>query len=459
MPVSILDLYCGMGGLSLGFALAVREAQITGYDIDRHAVETYNLNLNKHGCRAYVCDLLKKELDGAWELVMGGVPCQPFSTANVSKVGKSHPLYPTFPRFFDLILRLKPKAFLMENVKGLLSKRHKRLFEEQISRVSGLYEVCYKVLNAVDYGVPQRRERLFMIGLRKDLKVKPSFPKPTHSSEELLTLDGKLSRWVIVREAIGDLLEVSPLRPQKPHPSRFRRINEWDAPSWTVRTNADREMIVPLPSKVMVFTHKRKLTEAVMRKTWRPFFGPDEPSFTVTKVGISEVAPWNFSEKSLKKHKPMTVSEPARTVRSTFHKTPPDSLLEVKPLDANTLNRILKSGMGLRIHKLDEPAKTVKTITGGPQNTEAYLEAPYYRRLTVRECLRLQSFPDWWSFPEKVSKTRRYKLVGEAVPPILAYKLATHLARLLGWSLRGLPKKDEWDLPYFSRAFAEYLNA
>ena len=81
-----------------------------------------------------------------------------------------------------------------------------------------------------------------------------------------------------------------------------------------------------------------------------------------------------------------------------------------------------------------------------------------YRRLTVRECLRLQSFPDWWRFPDGVSISKKYGLVGEAVPPILAYRLAVHIGRLLGWSIREPPKREEWCLPYFKRAFADYLN-
>jgi len=451
MP-KVLDLFCGMGGLSLGFALALEGAEITGYDIDSHAVETYNFNLSRLGCRAFVADLLKKRLKGEWDLVIAGTPCQPFSFATRSKTGKDHPLYPTFPKFFDTVLKLRPKVFVMENVKGLVSRKFVQLFEEQVSKVSGLYKVSYRVLNAADYGVPQKRERLFVIGFRKDLGIEPSFPKPTHASEETMTLDGKLHKWVTVREAIGDLLESL----------RFGSV---------------------------MFTHKRSLTKNLVERTWRPFFSPDEPSFTVTKTGISEVVTWDFSDESMTKHKPQNLDEPARTIRASFHKTPPDALvpLMVKP---ETIQRILRSGVGLRVHKLDEPAKTIKPLVTGHQNIEPFLEIPptteevmskpspvlvadariyatrrrehgtdaekgCYRRLTVRECLRLQSFPDWWGFPEKISRTRMYKLVGEAVPPILAYRLAIHVGKLMHWDVREPPKEEEWSLPYFHRAFPE----
>jgi len=82
-----------------------------------------------------------------------------------------------------------------------------------------------------------------------------------------------------------------------------------------------------------------------------------------------------------------------------------------------------------------------------------------YRRLTVKECMRIQSFPDWWAFPESVSTSRQYKLIGEAVPPILAYRIAISLAKTLGLKTREPPREDEWSLPYFRRSFADYYDS
>jgi site-specific DNA-cytosine methylase len=81
-----------------------------------------------------------------------------------------------------------------------------------------------------------------------------------------------------------------------------------------------------------------------------------------------------------------------------------------------------------------------------------------YRRLIVRECLRIQSFPDWWRFPEHVSVSKRYRLVGEAVPPVFAYRLAVAVAKTLGLVTREPPREEEWQLPYFRRAFADYFG-
>ena len=200
--MQILDLYCGMGGLSLGFALALRDAEITGLDIDRDAVETYNLNLNRFRARAYVQDVIKWKPEGDYDVVIGGSPCQPFSRANVKNPGEKHPLFPTFPRFFDIVLELKPKAFLLENVKGLTTKRFRRYLDRELSRISRAYVAEWRVLNAVNYGVPQKRERLIIVGVRRDLGLRPSFPKTTHGEKS----------WITLREAIGDLLALPPAK-------------------------------------------------------------------------------------------------------------------------------------------------------------------------------------------------------------------------------------------------------
>jgi len=415
----ILDLYCGMGGLSLGFALALENPEISGYDIDACAVETYNLNLSKLGCKAYASDLLKKELDGEWDLVIGGVPCQPFSVANISKGGEKHRLYPTFPRFFHFVMKLKPKAFLMENVKGLVSRKHKHLLERELSLVSREYFVEYAVLNAADYGVPQKRERLFLLGIRRDLGIMPDFPPKTHSEAGSMTLHGKLDKWITVKEAIGDLLD----------------------------------------HEITLITPKRSLTDRTVETTHKPIFLSEEPSPTVTVSGLSEIICWNFSDESMRKHRPQSLDEPARTVRASWANTPPDALIGLgKILSEKAVEKI--SRMGIRTINLNAPSNTITKFDRGYSATEQYLKiGAYYRRLSVKECLRLQSFPDWWRFLEGTSRTRMYKLVGEAVPPILAYKMATHIARLLGWGTREPPKPEEWELPYFYRAFQEYYNA
>jgi len=428
----ILDLYCGMGGLSLGFALGLGNAEILGLDIDKYTVETYNLNLNRFNARALVQDVLKWEPHGEFDVVMGGSPCQPFSLAvnpRYGKVGKSHPLYPTFPHFFDVILALKPKVFLLENVKGLLTRRHRDILEEQLKRVEPHYNVRYQVLNVAFYGVPQRRERLFVLGIRRDLGVVPSFPSPTHGEGERATLSGRLFRWVTVREAIGDLLSVPP------------------------------QGLVLTPEQVVRIRREREDTSRHLAKMEFPD-NLDEPSRTVSSHTV---------EGAKRETIVVPITEHVMTEKGGW--VGPKSDWGSRVMDAEkpsyTITEKHRSGQLVPIQPTTDEAMArpspvlvtdARIYAAGRRDHGTDAEKGCFRRLTVRECLRLQSFPDWWSFPSNVSVSRKYKLVGEAVPPILAYRLAVHIGRLMGWEVREPPKAEEWQLPYFARSFADYLT-
>jgi len=430
--IRILDLYCGMGGLSLGFLLALDGVEVHGLDVDRHAVETYNLNLGRLGGVAKVQDVLEWVPDGDYDVVMGGSPCQPFTIANNRRPCEQHPYFPTFPKFFDVILSLRPKVFVLENVKGLMMERNRTHFLRQIGRVADSYCVEYDVLNAADYGVPQRRERLFVIGIRRDLRVRPSFPRPTHAKDEAVTVDGvKIHRWVTLKEAIGDLLSIPP-------PSR----------------------VFLMPSQVERIARERENTSG---KYWGEMDFPDsldKPSRTIsshTIEGVKKetiVLAWTAYQA---KHPPLSPDEPSRAITSHLAKASRDGLVPVLAEHVTTgldPEKVWMSDWGSRVMNYDRPSYTITE-----KHRSGQLLPIVYRRLTVRECLRLQSFPDWWSFPDSVSASKKYKLVGEAVPPILAYRVAVALAKTLGLETREPPREDEWSLPYFRRAFADYYDS
>jgi DNA (cytosine-5)-methyltransferase 1 len=182
----VLDLFAGCGGLSLGFEAAGYKT--IGFEMEVAASETYKKNLIGD-CHAIKLDL-SFEYPNA-EIIIGGPPCQPFSVGGNQKgIEDSRD---GFPLFIDAVKKLQPKVFMFENVRGLLYS-NKGYFELVITELQKLgYIIDYKLLNAVNFGVPQNRERLFVIGHR----AKFDFPKP------------KLSK-VTVGEAIGDIMYTTP---------------------------------------------------------------------------------------------------------------------------------------------------------------------------------------------------------------------------------------------------------
>ena len=434
--LKLLDLYCGMGGLSFGFAYALRDAEILGLDIDEKAVETYNLNLSKYRARAEVTDVLEWEPKGEYDIIFGGSPCQPFSIVNNKKPGEKHQLFPTFSRFFDVVLALKPKLFLLENVRGILARRNRNYFEQQLARASKDYAVEWMVLNAVNYGVPQKRERVIVIGVRSDLGRKPIFPEPTHAEKEATRSDGKVfHRWLTLGEAIGDLLLVPPYL-ESPHELRFVSLRR----EQIERIRREREypelhghwgkMEFPDDLGKPSRTLSSHTVEGSKRET---IVIPLIPDHVMTPGGG-----WD-NQKSEWGSRVMGLERPAYTITEKHRSG------QLVPIPPTT-----PEAMGKPSPTLVADARVYAT---GRREHGTDAEKGSYRRLTVRECMRIQSFPDWWTFPDGVSVSRKYKLVGEAVPPILAYRLAVALGKVLGLEVNLNPRKEDWQLPYFERAF------
>ena len=200
--MKIIDLFSGVGGLSQGFEWNGFEP-VVAIDFWDDAIKTYNHNRkDKVGISMDITkfndellpDIFKKhKIDG----IIGGPPCQGFSTArlsnateNIGKVNESrNHLYLEFFRTVDIV---RPKFFLIENVRGLVSANKGAFVTDIIERFGGIgYNVSYKILNASDYGVPQNRQRVFFVGL---LDGKFEFPE-------------KLDYKVSTKEAIKDLIQ------------------------------------------------------------------------------------------------------------------------------------------------------------------------------------------------------------------------------------------------------------
>ena len=164
--LKIVDLFCGCGGFGLGAKQAGFDV-VVAVDIDKTLQSAYKRNfpntrvltgdLSVMDADAWKIALAKDEIDG----VIGGPPCQPFSVGGNQKgIEDSRD---GFPLFIDAVKKLKPKVFMFENVRGLLYS-NRGYFELVVTELQKLgYIIDYKLLNAVNFGVPQNRERLFVI--------------------------------------------------------------------------------------------------------------------------------------------------------------------------------------------------------------------------------------------------------------------------------------------------------
>lgn len=210
--IKIIDLFAGVGGLSFGFAhddnfeiIAANEIlpnMAKAYELNHPSVKVYCKDIKEFGIEDLEKDFGIKK--GEIDLIVGGPPCQAYST--VGKRLIDDPKGKLFQEYYRILKELDPKVFLFENVKGLLSMQGGELLKTIISLFESLgYKVVYKVLNSADYGAPQVRERVIIIGTK--LNSKFNYPEPTHYNPEegqtLLTQE--LKPYLTLAEAISDL--------------------------------------------------------------------------------------------------------------------------------------------------------------------------------------------------------------------------------------------------------------
>lgn len=376
-PIAI-DLFAGAGGLSLGFEQA-------GFDVVA-AVELDPIHAAVHKFNFPYCAVLPKsvtELSAAEirkaaglgnrrvDVVAGGAPCQGFSL--IGQRALDDPRNSLVKDFVRLVVELDASYFVFENVKGLTVGKHKSFLGEIISEFesSGYkVQVPWQVLNASSYGVPQHRERLFLLGAKHGLAL-PKYPLPrtTPADAGQATLDGPFGP--NCKDAIGDL----------PDAEKFAALLDSDSvvtEQWAVPSIYASELRC-MRRKDWHFGYRRKWEPKLLTSSMRTFH--------------TEISRRRYSDTV-----PGTV-EPI----SRFFK-----------LDARGLSNTLRAGTDSARGAFTSPRP---------------IHYKYPRCITVREMARLHGFPDWFRFHE--TKWHGARQIGNSVPPPLARSIAEEIVNAL----------------------------
>lgn len=379
-----IELFAGAGGLAIGTANA-GFGHVALLEWDRNACQTIRINQRAGLPAVRDAELIEGDVaeydfrvhSDRVDLVSGGPPCQPFSIAGKHR-GFEDPRN-LFPHAVRAVRQIRPKAFLLENVKGLLRsgfanyygyiihqlrypdlpRRGDEEWTDHLARLekhhtkghyNGLkYNVIFQLLNAADYGVPQRRERVFIVGVRSDLGITFSFPPATHEEDAML-----YDQWVS-----GEYWERHAV-PKARRPKVSERF----------RSRIERLSI---------------LWSSAMLKPWQ-----------TVRDAISDL--------------------PQISVGSECARTP-----------NHFMNPGARRYPGHDGSPLDAPAKTLKAGDHGVPGGENMLRHPdgSVRYFSVRECARLQTFPDEWVLGG--SWTEAMRQLGNAVPVRLAAIVAGEL--------------------------------
>lgn len=214
-PLCAVDLFAGAGGFSAA-ATRVGIRIVAAVEMDKHACSTYQANLiDGHDApdvvpTLYFTDILKLAPDTlrdthfagdrTCDIVLGGPPCQGFSVHRIKNAGVDDPRNKLILSYFRFVKCLRPRVFLMENVPGLLWPRHRDFLRDFLhaSRDAGYRVLGPTPLDARDYGIPQRRKRIFILGIRGDAHFHETVwpPAPTHGSAKAREQDPSLTAWV-----------------------------------------------------------------------------------------------------------------------------------------------------------------------------------------------------------------------------------------------------------------------
>lgn len=378
-PIAI-DLFAGAGGLSLGLEQAGFDvAACVELDPIHAAVHKYNFPDSAVLCRD-VRELTGKDIRKAagigrrtLDLVAGGPPCQGFSL--IGKRVLEDPRNSLVQHFMRLVLELRPRTFLMENVPGMASGEHTHLLDELIRGFeAGGYKVRkpYQLLNATYFGVPQNRTRLFLVGARSDVRV-PAYPTPitrppsgtrlTHR----LAVSESLRRCPSVEDALADLPHIDASGSER------TQLPTADGSAYARRLGGRRadkgDFSYPRVTSVEGLSGCR-----VARHTDR-----SKTRFASTEPGTTESV-------------------------SRFFRLAPDGV-------CNTLRAGTATDRGA--HTAARP-----------------IHYKYPRCISVREAARLHSYPDWFSFHPTI--WHGFRQIGNSVPPLLARAVASEFITALG---------------------------
>lgn len=335
--INVVSLFSGGGGLDIGFKRAGYEL-LWAIDNNKDAVASYRENVDDKIVLGDITKITPTDLPKA-DVVIGGPPCQSFSLAGNRHCDDARGRLVW--SYLDIIKSVSPKAFLFENVTGLLSAKDSQgnlILKNLLDKFSELgYNVSWKKINAADYGVPQLRKRVIVVGMKGR---KFDFPNATHNEEGS---DGK-TKYESVSEAIGDL----------PPAGSDASITEHEWPTMS------------------------KLDEYICKHVKQGGNYMDIPD-DVPSVRIR------------------------RLKREGGHTT--------------CYGRMLPN----------KPSYTINTYFNRP-NVGCNIHYKYDRLITLREAMRLQTFPDSYKFVSSSEQGKRL-IVGNAVPPRLAYVLAEQLKK------------------------------
>lgn len=433
--LKVVSLFSGAGGMDLGFINSSFEI-IWANDFFEDAVNSYRKNIGKHIVHGDITKISSEDIPDGPDVIIGGFPCQGFSVANTrrSMEDKRNFLYKEMLR---VISDKKPKFFVAENVKGLLSIEGGKVFEMIKSDFENLkdkdgnvigYKVDARILNAAEYGVPQARERVVIIGNR--IGVENPYPTPTHYVEGVSESPEGLLPAITVEQAIGFLAnkkltkkEIRISRSELEKHIKKTKLKGVDGFYSILGVDSECEELV---------IRNHVASENVADTFWGRKYEVNQHEICDYLRYWRGKAGWTTNKVDEHFGYSYTAGHWFRKDNNSGSIPKPEDWWELKKIfgfddkydEAVTtlVEKEIKFEQSLRITNWDRPSDTITA-------TSPEIHVNKMRRLSARECAILQTFPLEYEFTGSLNKM--YTQIGNAVPVELATKIAAGICEAI----------------------------
>ncbi len=466
----VLDLFSGCGGISLGFARAGFDI-VGAVEMDPVAAKSHAINFHQHlpeplrrkhaTSRDVVhtepCDLLRElglagRVDSQIDVIVGGPPCQAFARVGRAKLREvaehpeaflKDPRSNLYLRYLHYVRELRPVALLMENVPDIINYGGHNIAEEvcEVLADEG-YDARYTILNAVFYGVPEMRERMFLVAFRRELQASTWFPEPTHWVGLPKGYHG--SRQVALKTIRRDLFDSNQFFVDPPEPDRDRckpAVTAQEALSDLPRITSHlegglkkgpRHFVDPVTYK----PRKPLTTYQELMRSWPGFEGGENVVDHVIRFLPRDYAIFSRMNPGdeypeAHAHAVSLFEERLREAQRTTGRQIRKGSKAYQELWKATVPPYDPGKFPNKWRKMeaDKPARTLMAHLGKDSYSHIHYDSSQARTISVREAARLQSFPDGFRFQGPMNPA--FRQIGNAVPPLMAFAAAEVIRKCL----------------------------
>lgn len=409
--IRFIDLFAGIGGMRIGLENACEKVNVNSQcvftsEIKPHAIETYIDNFENTKISGDIRQICTKKIPD-FDILLAGFPCQPFSSAG-NRLGFLDTRGTLFFQIERVLKEKHPFGFILENVEGLVKHEKGKTLKTIVYKLESLgYKVTWEVLDGKDFGVPQSRKRIYIVGSQYEA-IDLCFPQDTHANsisisnvleKGLQTLDTEFTRLLLKNFSVKQLLG----KAIKDKRGGSDNIHSWDIELKGTVSKKQKELL-----NLLLKQRRRKIWSEKKGIKWMdgiPLTIDDISTFYPDpdlKIMLQDLVNKEYLKYEHPKDLVEMINKDGKKIKKREYKT-----------DLPKGYNIVVGKLSFEINKILDPYDIAPTLVATDMHKLAVIDGKGIRNLTIRECLRLFGFPETYMINQPVNKA--YDLLGNTV--------------------------------------------